>query len=131
MIVCRNNEVYVPGEKVSSLVNRPPSIQVGTMGRILDRWVGTLYAVKMPNGDLYRWLSSQDLSPVDPTQHNLRVGDLAVVTLSIQNHFYHPQLESGVVVKIVKIVETDYYEINIDGEGSYGWFTGFELSTVF
>lgn len=119
------------GEKVSSLVNRPPTIQVGTMGRIAFRWVGTLYAVKMPNGDLYRWLSSQELYSVNPSQPNVRVGDSAIVKLSIPRHFYHPQLENGVVVKVIKVVETDYYEISIDGEGNYGWFTGFEISTVF
>lgn len=128
MIVCKNTEIFRPGKRVKSLVNRPPNIDVGTLGSIYNRWVGRLYAVKMPNGDLYRWLSSQDLFPVDSSQPTLRVGDLGKVQLSRQNRFYHPQLENGV---IVKIVDTDYYEVFIDGEGNFGWFTGFELSTVF
>lgn len=133
LISCKNSEIYRPGEKVSSLVNRPPSIQVGTIGKILSRWVGTLYAVKMPNGDLYRWLDSGDLFPVDSSQPILRVGDLAILNISghKHQHFYHPQLESGVVVKIIKIVETDFYEVEFDGIGVLAWFTGFELSTVF
>ncbi len=131
LIVCKNNDVYRQGEKVKSLVNRPPNIQVGTAGTLLSRWIGTLYAVKLPNGELYRWLDNQDLSPLDPSQHNLRVGDSAIVQLSIRNHFYNPGLVNGAVVNIIKIIETDYYEVAINGEGSYGWFTGFEISTVF
>jgi hypothetical protein len=100
------------------------------MGTILNRWVGTLYAVKMPNGDIYRWLGSPDLTPVDSSQPNLRIGDLAILKDTHQHsHFYHPQLETGVVVKIIKNVETDFYEVKLDD--SVGWFTGFELSTVF
>lgn len=131
MVQCKNNEIYQTGERVSSLVNRPPDIQIGSTGTILDRWVGTLYAVKLPNGDLYRWLNSQDLLPIDPSQHNLRVGDLAMVQLSIKQHFYNPSLLNGVVVRIIKIIETDYYEVTMDGKGSFGWFTGLEISTVF
>ena len=130
MITCNNNQVYRPGQAVSSLVDRPPTIQVGTVGKILNRWIGTLYAVKMPNGDLYRWLDNQDLYAVDPSRHNVRIGDLAIVELSDYSHFYHPQLENGVVVKIVKIIRTDYYQVDFGGE-SYGWFTGFELTTIF
>jgi len=130
LIVCKNTEIYRSGEKVSSLVNRPPSIQVGTAGSILNRMKGSLYAVKMPNGDLYRWLAVRDLYPVDPSQHTLRVGDLATVQLSMENLFYHPELKSGAVVKIIKIVETDYYVLEIDDK-VYGWFAGFEISTLF
>ena len=126
-----NSQVFLPGQKVRSLVNRPPTIQVGTMGRILSRWIGTLYAVKLPNGDLYRWLDNQDLFPVDTSQPNLRVGDLAVIQLCRFSHFYHPQLVNGAVVTIVKIVETDFYEIDFNGDGILGWFSGFEISTVF
>ena len=133
MIVCKNNEIYRSGEVVSSLVNRPPNIEVGTVGEIVSRWAGTLYAVKMPNGDLYRWLDSRDLSSVDSNQPNLRVGDLAVLKTSghTHSHFYHPQLESGTVVKIIKIIESDFYDVKFDDLGVFGWFTGFELSAVF
>jgi ribosomal 30S subunit maturation factor RimM len=85
----------------------------------------------MPNGDLYRWLDNQDLFPVDPSQPNLRIGDFAVVQLCDYSHFNHPQLTNGVIVKIVKIIQTDYYEVKVTGAGNFGWFTGFELSTVF
>ena len=129
--MCKNSELYRRGERVKSLVNRPPTIQVGTAGRILNRWVGTLYAVKLPNGDLYRWLDNQELFSVESSQPNLRVGDLAVIRLSTRNHFYNPELVNGAVVEVIKIIETDYYELEINSGGSYGWFTGFEISTVF
>lgn len=133
MIICRNTELYRPGEIVKSLVIRPPAIQVGTEGKILNRWVGTLYAVKMPNGDLYRGLDSDDLIPVDSLHPNLRVGDLAVINLDKHKnlHFYHPQLENGTVVKVIKMLDTDYYEVELEDGKSYGWLTGFEISNVF
>jgi hypothetical protein len=93
--------------------------------------VGTLYAVKLPNGDLYRWLDNQELFSVESSHPNLRVGDLAVIRLSPRNHFYNPELVNGAVVEVIKIIETDYYELELNGGGSYGWFTGFEISTVF
>lgn len=40
MIICDNDEYFKPGDKVVSLVDHSPIIRVGTVGTIVNRWVG-------------------------------------------------------------------------------------------
>lgn len=131
MIKCKNSEYYKPGDTVVSLVNHSPIVKTGTVGKILNRWAGTLYAVKLPNGEYYRWLDSHDLDPIDPSQHTLRVGDSAILNTNRHEHFYHPLLKTGLIVRIVKIIkETDYYDISINDVLNHAWIAGFEISNI-
>ena len=133
MIICRNTEYYNPGDKVVSLVDNSPIIRVGTVGTIVNRWVGPLYAAVLPNGQFYKWLAVQDLDPVSHSRPNLRVGDLATVNTTRENSFSNPFVVNGIVVRIVKIIaETDYYGISVIGSSiNNAWLTGLDITTVF
>lgn len=133
MIVCDNDEYFRPGDKVVSLVDHSPIIRVGTVGTIVNRWVGPLYAVILPNGQFYKWLAVQDLDPVDPNQPNLRVGDLARVNTTRENSFSNPFVINGIVVRIVKVIgKIDYYGISvIGGNINNAWLTGIDITNVF
>lgn len=133
MIICKNDELFIPGDKVISLVYSTPLIRIGTVGTIVNRWVGPLYAVKLPNGEYYSWLAAQDLYPVDPIQHTLRVGDLAIIDTRREDSFTNPYVINGMVVQIIKIIEeTDYYGISVMGGNiNNAWLPGFDISNVF
>ena len=133
LIICKNDEYFNPGDKVVSLVDNSPIIKVGTVGTIVNRWVGPLYAAVLPNGQFYKWLAVQDLDPVDPVQPNLRVGDLAIVNTTREDSFTNPFVVNGIVVRIVKIIsETDYYGISvIGGNINNAWLTGLDITNVF
>ena len=133
MITCYNNEYFHVGDEVISLVYNSPSINIGTVGTIVNSWVGPLFAVIMPNGEFYKWLAAQDLYPVDPSQHTLRVGDSAIIKTDRKDSFNNPFLINGVVVRIIKIIgKTDYYGISVnDQKTNNAWLAGFDISTVF
>lgn len=133
MIICKNNEYFNPGDKVISLVYNSPIIRIGTVGTIVNRWVGPLYAVKLPNGEFYKWLAAQDLYPIDPSQHTLRVGDFAIISTMRENSFTNPLVVNGLVVRIIKIIqETDYYGISVYGGNlNNAWLAGFDISNIF
>ena len=133
LITCRNSRFFNPGDRVISLVDNSPIIQIGTVGTIVNRWVGPLYAARLPNGQFYKWLAVQDLDPVDPTQPNLRVGDLATVNTTREDSFTNPFVINGIVVRVVKIIaQTDYYGISVvGGDENNAWLTGLDISTVF
>lgn len=133
LIVCDNDEYYRPGDKVVSLVDNSPIIRVGTVGTIVNRWVGPLYAAILPNGQFYKWLAVQDLDPIDSSQPNLRVGDLARVNTTRENSFSNPFVINGIVVRIVKVIgKIDYYGISvIGGNINNAWLTGIDITNVF
>jgi len=131
LIRCYNSEHYKLGEKVISIVYHSPIVEIGTKGKIADRWIGPLYTVRLPSGEFYKWLDGKDLDPVDTSQHILRAGDSAILNTNRHQHFYQPLLISGIVVRVIKVVETDYYDILIKGDRNHAWLAGFEISRVF
>lgn len=97
--------------------------EVGTVGTIASRWIGTIYAVKLPNGE-FHWLDSSEIGTTDPTRHRLSVGDIAIITSD--KHQYQ-MAKKGDLVQIIKIIEdADYYGVIINGE--LHWLAGFELA---
>jgi hypothetical protein len=114
-------------------VDNSPIIRVGTIGTIVNRWIGPLYAVVLPNGQFYKWLAVQDLDPVDPSRPNLRLGDLAIVNTNREGSFNNPFVINGVLVRIIKIInEIDYYGISvIGGNINNAWLTGLDITNVF
>ena len=133
MITCTNKNHYNPGTKVISLVYNSPIINIGTVGTIVNRWIGPLYAVKLPDGQFYKWLAAQDLYPIDPGQPTLRIGDFAIIRTDRENSFNNPFVINGLGVRIIKIIEeTDYYGISVfGGNVNNAWLAGFDISSVF
>lgn len=133
MIICKNSEFFNPGDKVVVLVDNSPIIRIGAVGTVVNRWVGPLYAVVLPNGQFYKWLAVQDLSPVDPLQQTLRLGDLAIINTTRENSFLNPFVVNGIVVRIIKVIaQTDYYGISVvGGQINNAWLTGLEITNVF
>lgn len=133
MIVCKNDEIFSPGDKIVTLVDNSPIIRIGAVGTIVNRWVGPLYVAVLPNGQFYKWLAVQDLTPVDPDHPNLRVGDLAIISTDREDSFTNPFVINGIVVRIVKIIsQTDYYGVSvIGGNINNAWLTGLDITTVF
>lgn len=116
------SERFWPGDKVMTLVeyNNVPS---GTIGIIASRWMGTGYAVRLPDGT-FGWLSSSEFSSIDPSRHTLQVGDVGVVT---SDKFHHDFANVGDLFQVVKVLEdVDYYQVNINKE--LQWFGGFQLA---
>lgn len=131
MITCQNSERYNIGNKIVVLVDNTPIITIGAVGTIVSRWIGPLYAAVLPNGQFYKWLAVQDLQPIDPSQPNLRIGDLAIVNTTRENSFSNPFVINGITVRIVKIIVTDYYGISvIGGNINNAWVTGSEISII-
>lgn len=128
MIICRHTGLYSRSARVLSLVDYPPLLKRGDLLTIDTRWRGFLYAVRLPNGDLYKWLNRSELSPVDPNRRRLQIGDFAAVIPDRLNRF---RVEVGDVVQILNIVETDYYTAALDGQLFQGWLAGFELAPYF
>lgn len=117
------SEQFWPGTKVMTLVdyNGVPS---GTPGTIASRWLGTGYAVRISDGT-FRWLSSSEFSSIDPSRHNLKVGDIGVVT---SDKFQHKYANVGDVFQVVKVLEdVDYYGVQVND--AFQWFGGFQLAT--
>jgi hypothetical protein len=97
-------------------------IPIGTIGTIASRWLGTIYAVILPNGD-YHWLDSSEIGSIDPSRHILRVGDTAIIT---SDKHQHPLAKKGDLVRIVKIIDdADYYGVILNDK--LHWLAGFEL----
>jgi hypothetical protein len=103
------------------------------VGTIVNRWVGPLYAARLPNGEFYKWLAEEDLRPADTGEHTLRVGDFAIIDTRRENSFSNPFVTNGLVVQIIKIiVQTDYYGISVTGGNTNNaWLAGFDVSNVF
>lgn len=133
MTTCMNSQPFNRGDKVVSLVDNSPIIKIGTVGTVVNRWAGPLYAAILPNGQIYKWLAVQDLDPVDPSQPNLRLGDLATVNTKRENSFSNPFVINGVVVRIIKIIDQiDYYGISvIGGNINNAWLTGLDITNIF
>lgn len=118
------SEQFWPGEKVITLVQHEyfPS---GTQGTIASRWLGTIYAVRLPNGN-FHWMDSSELSSINPNRHNIAVGDIAEVSSDRHKHKF---VKLGDLVQVVKVMEdADYYGVMINNE--LHWLTGFELAEL-
>lgn len=123
-----NNQFHV-GEKVMSLVSHPPEIESGTEAKIVSPWFGSLYAVKLPNGELHRWFAEFELQAVNPGCSNyIRVGDYATIT-SVKGH--PPMIKEGMVVQIVKVIyPAVYYDLYLEDNKYHRWLAEFEIAHI-
>lgn len=98
-------------------------IPVGSKGMVTSRFLGSLYAVRTPTGQIH-WMERGELASINPNQHRLAEGDLAEVISEGHDHTF---LNRGDVVEILKILEeVDYYKVLI--EDALHWLNGFELA---
>lgn len=118
----KNIPQFRPGNTVVTLVAHE-DIDVGTVGTIVSRWRGTIYAVRLQDGT-FHWMDSTELQSIDPNHPILRVGDMAIVT---SDEHKHPMTEIGDLLRIEKIVEdVDYYGVMLNNQ--LHWLAGFELA---
>ena len=115
-------EQFWPGDRVITIVDYE-GIPSGTVGTIASRWMGTAYAVRLPDGT-FQWINNSELSSMDPNRHYLREGDIGIVTSSThQNNF----AQLGDIYQVYKVAhEVDYYGVIIDNE--LRWLGGFQLA---
>lgn len=126
----RFNRVYYPqfrlGDKVVSLVFHPPEIKSGTIATIVSQYIGLLYAVELPNGELHRWFADFELQPVNAKKRrHLEIGDLAKV---INNQGHHSMIEKGMIVKIAKVINTPFYDLKLEDGSYHRWLAEFEIT---
>lgn len=125
---CYGYPQYMPGEKVVSLVEHPPEIKSGTKATIISPQVGTLYAVKLPNGELHRWFAGFEMQNMNPGLSGVpfRVGDMARI---VSNQGHPPMIQKGMIVQIVKIIEqTPFYDLRLDNGMYHRWLAEFEIT---
>ncbi len=109
------------GDEVVTLVPHE-HFEAGTVGTVTSRLIGTLYAVKLPNGD-FHWVHNTEIAPSRPEKRRIVEGDVAMM---ISETHPHP-VKIGDLVEVYKIVEdVDYYGVLLDDE--LHWLAGFELA---
>lgn len=81
--------------------------------------------VRLPDGS-FRWLNSSELSSLNPSQHNLKVGDIGVISSEEHQHNFAKLGDKFQVVKVS--YDVDYYKVMINGEPH--WFGGFQLGAA-
>jgi hypothetical protein len=87
-----------------------PEFRVGSIGTVVSRANGGLFAIKTPAGDILKWFTIYELESVDPETHRLTEGSYAYITTDRLGH----TLERGIRVQIVKqIAQIDYYEVGV------------------
>lgn len=95
----------------------------GTTGRVITRWAGTGYVVRLADGS-FRWLGDVEVGSPISDRHRIQVGDMVEVTSDVHQHdFAHV----GDKFQVVKISEnTDNYQVAIGNK--IHWFGEFQLA---
>lgn len=104
-------------------IDEHEGIPSGARGRVVRRWGGVAYVVRLPDGS-FEWLNSSEFSSLCPDRHYLNVGDIGVVTSSYQQRDFAKVGDRFQVVKVVE--DVDYYEVMFDDE--LRLFGGFRLA---
>lgn len=115
---------FRPGDRVVSLVYHPPEIISGTKATIISPQFGKLYAVELPDGQLHGWVAEFELRPLNTRMKQLESGDSAVVLNDVGHH----HIERGMIVKIVKGINTYFYDIRLEDGSYHRWLAEFELA---
>ena len=131
-IWCISPPQFQSKDRVVSLVSHhPPEVEPGTKGTIVSPWIGSLYAVQLPNGDLHRWFAGSELQALNP-QYNycglLCEGSFAKI---LSNEGHPPHIKVGTIVKVVKaMAQVSFYDLIIDGKGYHRWLAEFEIVSL-
>ncbi|OLS01632.1 hypothetical protein TICRE_24560 [Tissierella creatinophila DSM 6911] len=123
-----NYPEFSAGDRVISIVSHPPEIHPGTSARIVNPWIASLCAVKLPDGMIHRWFASFELEPEDAcSSNNLTPGGYATV-INSTGHGQPPHVEVGTRVRIVKCIPTIFYDVILSNGEYHRWLAEFELS---
>ncbi len=115
-------EQFYPEDKVITIVEYN-HLPVGSVGKVMSRWSGTAYTVKLSDGS-YRWLSDYEVGLIETDRRKVNVGDTIVVT---SNDHQHQFANIGDKFKVTKVAyDVDYYKVMIDGKTH--WLGGFQLA---
>lgn len=117
---------FLPGTKAISIVSHPPEISPGTLVTIVNPWIGDLCAVQLPDGMIHRWFAWFELKPENPNDF-LTPGSYATVINSI-GHGNPPHVEVGTKVRIVKCINTIFYDVMLVNGEYHRWFAELELA---
>lgn len=111
-----------PGERVIVLGN-DEGVKPGEVGVIVSRWIDSLYAVRTKDG-MFHWVASPDIDSINPSRHNIAVGDVVKVK---SNEHHHPFIQIGDLIQVVKIIDNvDYYKVFVNDQ--FHWLSNFELA---
>lgn len=114
--------LFLPGDRVITIVDYD-GIPSGTVGKVIKRWRGPAYAVKLPGGK-FGWLDSVEFAPADPNVYALKEGDVGVVTSDKHRHSF---VSVGDRLPVVKVVEDmSYYTVLFGDQLKY--FVGIHLA---
>lgn len=126
MIACRNRHPFSPGENVIALSYFAPEFQAGSVGKILSRENGKLFAIKTPSGAILKWFTIFELESVNPEVHDLLDGNYAYVTTERLGAI---TLTKGTRVQIIKTIgDIDYYEVAVNGRPQRYRVTGIDIA---
>lgn len=116
-----------PGAALTCLTACPPGIQPGMKVAVVSKQSGPLYAVRLPDGELYRWFAGAELQPVGPMRSaSYQPGDYAKV---IYTEGHAPKIKKGMTVRIVKaIAQASFYDVKLPDGGYHRWLADFEVT---
>lgn len=125
MITCINRSPYIPGETVMALSYFAPDFHAGSIGTVLRRANGGLFAIKTQEGEIFKWFTTWELESADAERHRLAEGGYAYIATDRLGSI----LEEGTLVQIVKELEhIDFYEIGLRDFPERYRVTGFDIT---
>lgn len=117
---------FLPGSNAISIVAHPPEISPGALVTIANPWIGDLCAIQLPDGMIHRWHASFELKS-ENSNAGLAPGSYAKVINSV-GHGEPPHIEVGTTVRIVKCINTIFYDVFLANGEYHRWFAEFELA---
>lgn len=116
-----------PEMSLTCLMACPPGIHPGMKVAAVSKQTGPLYAVRLPDGELYRWFTTAELQPVNPMRNaTYQAGDYAKV---IYTEGHAPKIKKGMTIRIVKaIAHASYYDVKLPDGGYHRWLADFEVT---
>lgn len=126
-VCCINYPEFKAGDKVVSLVMHPPEINTGTNAVIIAPWTGLLYAVQMPDGQLHRWFAWFELKALNTKPEYCPFPKEADYAMIVNDQGHPHMIKKGMKVKIVKVVQTPFYDLMLENEKYHRWLAEFEI----
>ena len=101
------SDPFLMGDSVIAIVDYG-GVSTGAIGKVVSRWRGTVYVVKLPDGT-FGWLDSGELVPADPSRAFIDIGETGVVASDRHRHGFARVGDKLPVVKVVH--DMDYYGV--------------------
>lgn len=119
---------FVTGKSVVALVNHSPEVKPGDLVKLVKSWNGYLCAVQLPNGMIHRWFAAFELSPIDNSAKRSLVPGSYVKVINVEGHGKPPHIKTGTRVKIVRCIETTFYDVTLSNGEYHRWLADFEVA---